>query len=236
VPDLRSQSLVLRRSELLAPYQRPLRHVAGTAWRRQPVLRRWTALTVTLVAVGTVGAIAGQPLLWLLAGAGAMFGAITLAGWAWTIADATWRLRRAWSRHTELRTVLARRPQAGSEDPDLAHDLFAVTVEEEGWLVTWRFRPLAISDHPGDEEIEVPGRPRYAASPVSDMRFDPRDAARAAEQLVDAQERAAQREEAAAAAAHGGIADAEQRAELAAEARSTAAALQRATGQRSRRD
>jgi hypothetical protein len=220
---------VPRRAELVAPYQRPLRHVAGAAWRTQPLLRRWTAVAVALGAVGVVGAAAGQPLLWLLAGAGGMLAGFVLAGWAWTITTASLRLRRAWSRRTELGTVRARRPHAGARDPDLAHDEFAVTAEDEGHLVTWRFRPLAISARPHQHEIEVPGRPRYAASPVADEPFDAEDAARAAEQLVVAQDRAAELEEAAAGAACDG-------AERALEVRSTAAALQRATGQRSRRD
>lgn len=227
---------VPRRATLMAPYERPLPYVARAAWRASPQLRRWTLVTVPLVAAGTIGAVAGEPLLWLLAGTGAMFGAFVLVGWAATIGSTVWRLRRGWGRRSELGTVRAKRPQAGSEDPDVAHDQFAVTVDEGGWLVTWRFRPLPVDEQPAVEEVEVPGRPRWAASPIANIRFDARDAARAAEQLVTAQEAAAEREEAAAAAAHGGIADADRRAELAAEARSTAAALQRATGQRSRRD
>ncbi|MCW2982796.1 MAG: hypothetical protein JWR63_366 [Conexibacter sp.] len=220
---------VPRRAELVAPYQRPLRHVAGAAWRTQPTLRRWTAVAVPCVAVGTIGAVAGQPLLWLLAGAGGMLAAFVLAGWAWTISTASWRLRRSWSRRSELGTVRERRPHAGARDPEIAHDEFAVTAEDEGHLVTWRFRPLAISARPRDGELEIPGRPRYAASPVGDEPFDVEDAARAAEQLVLAQDRAAAREEAAVTAACDG-------AERQIEARSTAAALQRTTGQRSRRD
>jgi hypothetical protein len=220
---------VPRRPELAAPYQRPLRHVASAAWRTQPLLRRWTAVAVALGGVGIAGAATGQPLLWLLAGAGGMLAAFVLAGWAWTITSASLRLRRAWARKSELRAVRERRPHAGARDPDLAHEEFAVTAEDEGRLVTWRFRPLAISAHPGDGELEVPGRPRYAASPIADEPFDAEDAARAAEQLVLAQDRAAELEEAAADAARDG-------AERAIETRSTAAALQRATGQRSRRD
>jgi hypothetical protein len=236
VPPDPTKPSVPRRGELLAPYERPLRHVAVAVWREQPVLRRWTAVAVPLVVAGAIGAVAGEPLLWLLAGAGGMLAAFVLAGWGWTIASASWRLRRAWGKKTVLGTVRARRPQAGSEDSDYAHDQFAVTVEDDGWLITWRFRPLAVAERPGDHEVEVPGRPRYAASAVFDIRFDVEDTARAAEQLVVAQEAAAQRERDAATAAHDGIADADRRAALALEARSTAAALQRATGQRPRRD
>ncbi|HWI71601.1 MAG TPA: hypothetical protein VNT55_06580, partial [Baekduia sp.] len=120
---------VPRRAELVAPYQRPLRHVAAAAWRTQPMLRRWTTVAIGLGAVGTVGAIAGQPLLWLLAGAGGMLAGFVLAGWAWTIASTSIRLRRVWSRRTELGTVRERRPHAGARDPEVAHDEFAVTAE-----------------------------------------------------------------------------------------------------------
>jgi hypothetical protein len=224
------------RRELLAPYERPLRHVAAVTWRKQPQLRRDTAIAAVLGVGGLLAAATIHPLLLLVAGCGAMLGAFVLIAWLGAMTRETLRLRRAWGRRTELGTVRAHRPQAGSEDPDVAHDQFAVTVEDDGWMITWRFRPLAVHEQPGDLEIEVPGRPRYAASAVSDSRFDARDAARAAEQLVLAQEAAAGRESAAATAAHDGIADADRRAELAIEARSTAAALQRTTGQRSRRD
>jgi hypothetical protein len=105
-------------------------------------------------------------------------------------------------------------------------------VQDDGRLVTWRFRPLLISEQPGDDEIEIPGRPRYAVSPIDDAPYDTQDTVRASEQLVLAQAEAAKREAASAAAARAAIdADAEH-AQLEAEARSTAAALRRATGQR----
>ncbi|HWI75117.1 MAG TPA: hypothetical protein VNT55_24360 [Baekduia sp.] len=222
-------SLPVPRQELLAPYRRPYRHVLGATWRAQPGLRRATVLVVVLGAGGTIGALAASPLLWLLAGVGLMFSAFTAVGWLAAVAREARRLKRAWRRKSELGTVRERRPHAGARDPEITHDEFAVTAEDSGRLVTWRFRPLAISAHPAEHEVEIPGRPRYAAAPIADEPFDIDDAARAAEQLVVAQDRAAELEEAAADAARHG-------ADRALEARSTAAALQRATGQRSRRD
>jgi hypothetical protein len=224
------------RRELMVPYERPYRHVVAHTWRHQPELRLATGLAIVLGIGGVAGVAAGVELLGLTAGLGAMIGTIVAVAWLVAILRTGWRLTRAWRRRTELATVRAHRPQAGSEDPHVAHAEFAVTVEDDGRLVTWRFRPLPVSEHPGEHEIEVPGRPRYAASPVGEVPFDVRDTARAAEQLVIAQDQAARRDAAAAIAAHGTIGGAPGNAELAAEARSTAAALQRATGQRSRRD
>jgi hypothetical protein len=147
-----------------------------------------------------------------------------------------WRLHRSWGRRSELASVLARRPQAGEEDPDLAHDLFAVTVEDDGHFLTWRFRPLAIDEQPTIDEVEVPGRPRHGARAIEDRIFAAEDAAIAAEQLVAAQDRAAEREVNAARAARRVVEAADLSADLAVEARSTAEALRHLTGQRSRRD
>jgi hypothetical protein len=226
---------VTSRRELMAPYRRPYRHVLAETWRGQRDLRRLTVIGAACFVVGAAGVAAGVPWLGLLAGLGATMAWLVPLAWLGAIGRAAWRLTRSWRRRSELGTVRARRPQAGGEDPDVAHDEFAVTVEDDGWLLTWRFRPLHVGEQPAAEEIEVPGRPRYGARVVADRRFDARDTARAAEQLVAAQDRAEQREVAAAAAARDAIADAARRAELALEARSTAAALQRSTGQRSRR-
>ncbi|HET6509424.1 MAG TPA: hypothetical protein VFG42_21685 [Baekduia sp.] len=223
------------RAELEAPYRHPFRHVTVQVWRAQPTLRRWTYLAPVLLAVGAAGVAAGEPLLGLLGGVGSMLSSFVVIAWLWMAVRESWRLRRSWAQRSELRAVRERRPQAGTEDPEVAHDQFAVTAEDDGWLLTWRFRPLRIGERPDEHEIEVPGRPRFAASVIADRAFDPQDAARAAEQLVAAQEAAAAKEARAASAAHGGILDAEQRAEWAQEARTTAAALRRATGQDRRR-
>jgi hypothetical protein len=224
------------RRELMAPYRHPYRHALAKTWRRQPELRRVTALAVVLWVGGGVGVAAGVELLGLTAGLGAVIGTVVAVAWVIAILREGVRSTRSWRQPSELGRVRAYRPQAGEEDPDIAHDEFAVTVEDDGRLLTWRFRPLLVSEHPDEHEIEIPGRPRYAASAVDDMPFDIHDTARAAEQLVIAQDQAAQREAAAAMGALALHGDAASRAELAAEARSTAAALQRATGQRSRRD
>jgi hypothetical protein len=217
--------------ELEAPYRRPFRLVAAATWRAAPRLRRDSGVALAVVVAGVVGAVAVDPVLWILAGAGAMVGAFALVGWTGAVLRESWRLRRAWGRKSELRSVLRARPHAGGEDRELAHDLFAVTAEDDGRLLTWRFRPLPVHALPEVDEVEVPGRPRYAAMAIAERRFAAHDAALAAEQLVAAQEDAAAREARAAAEAHGGVADADQRAELAIEARTTAAALRRATGQ-----
>lgn len=224
------------RAELMRPYRHPVRHCAVEVWRAKRELRRAAALAGVVSAAGLIGVAAGEPLLMLLAAVGLFAAVMTLVAWWLAILREAWRLRRSWSQKSELATVRARRPQAGGEDPDLAHDEFAVTAEDSGYFITWRFRPLPIAEHPTVDEIEVPGRPRYAAGAIEQRRFDAVDAARAAEQLVEAQERAERREAAAATAARRAVTEARLRADLAVEAESTAAALQRTTGQRGRRD
>jgi hypothetical protein len=225
-----------RRDALEAPYHHPFRESAGANWRTQPGLRRQATLSGVLVVGGGIGAVALSPILLLTVAVGAMLGLLVLLviGW-WSLRDGLALIRRT-RQKSELRSVLQARPHAGEQDADFAHELFAVSAEDDGWLYTWRFRPLRLREQPSDDEVEVPGRPRYAAKVVTEARFDVHDAARAAEQLVLAQDAAAAREAAAAGAAYHGIEDAATRAELAQEARSTAAALQRATGQRRRRD
>jgi hypothetical protein len=227
---------VIERRELMAAYRRPLRHVARVLWRGSAQMRWRLGLTGGFLVAVAAGAVTGiQPLLAVGALGAAVAGLASLP-WIGAIFQHTLRLRREWRRKSDLAPVRRRRPHAGLADPDVAHDEFAVTAEDAGYLVTWRFRPLAVSQFPTAEEIEVPGRPRYAASPVEQRRFDALDAARAAEQLVEAQDRAARREADAIAAVHDRRVDAARRAELAVEARTTAAALQRATGQRPARD
>lgn len=219
------------RRELMVPYEHPYRHALLATWRHQPELRGATVLAVVLWFAGAVGVQGGVELLGLVAGLGAMLGTFVVIAWLVAILRAGWRLTRSWNQPTELADVRAHRPQAGSEDPDVAHDEFAVTVEEDGRLVTWRFRPLLVSEHPEEFELEIPGRPRYAASPVEETSFDVQDTVQAAEQLVIAQAEVAEREAASALVA----VSAREGVDLDAEARTTAAALQRTTGQRSRR-
>jgi hypothetical protein len=225
-----------RRAELERPYQRPFRHSAGVAWRALPLVRKEAYLAAVLVVGGGIGAVAFEPLLLLTLAVGVLLALMAGGTLAWfTVSDGLAQIRRA-RQKSELRSVLQARPHAGAQDPEVAHDLFAVTAEDDGWLYTWRFRALRVFEQPGDDEVEVPGKPRYAAEVVTESRFAAHDAAQAAEQLLHAQDGAAAREAAAAATAYDGLTDASARAELAIEARTTAAALQRATGQRRRRD
>jgi hypothetical protein len=227
---------VPRRDELMGPYRRPLRHSLPGAWARHDQLQAATKGAGLLIVLGGAGLIAGYGLLALTLWFGVVVAVIVAALWGISAGVDSLKLRRAWARPSELGRVRAQRPQAGSADPEVAHDEFAVTVEDDGRLITWRFRPLAIDAEPGREEIEVPGRPRYAAQAVEDRTFDPENAARAAEQLVETQARAAEREARASDAAQRSLESAYHSERLAEETRSTAAALQRTTGQRRRRD
>jgi len=231
VPDSDLPDRPPRRAALERPYQHPFRHSAAAIWRVQPRLRAQLALSGILIAGGGLGAVAVSPILLLTVAVGVMLLLFALGAWTWLSVSAGLGLVRRTRQKSELRSVLEARPHAGAQDPDVAHELFAVTAEDDGWLATWRFRPLRLHEQPGDHEVEVPGRPRYAAEIITEARFDAHDAARAAEQLVAAQDAAAAREAAAAATAYDGIEDAADRADLAIEARTTAAALQRATGQ-----
>ena len=157
--------------------------------------------------------------------------------WAYLTAEGTLPLLRAWRQRSELRDVLEQRPHAGSEDPDLVHDLFAVTVEDDGWLYTWRYRPLRVGRGagagagrgPGPAALRGRGDPRARASTRATRRGPPSSSSR--------RRRARPRREALAAAQAAHVVE---RADAATstsaeEARTTAAALQRSTGQRSRR-
>jgi hypothetical protein len=220
-----------RRAELEAPYRRPYRVSAAASWRAQPRVRHQAYLAGALIAGGGIGAIAVSPVLLLTLAVGVMLLLVVLGALGWSTARDGLALVRRSRQKSELRSALEARPHAGDQDTAVAHDLFAVTAQDDGWLCTWRFRPLRLHEAPGDAEVEVPGRPRYAARIVTETRFDAHDTARAAEQLVLAQDAAAAREAAAAGAAYDGIEDASERADLAIEARTTAAALRRATGQ-----
>jgi hypothetical protein len=226
---------VQQRAELMAPYRHPARHVAAVVWRETFAVRAMMAVGVLCTVAGVAGVVAGEPLLELLLVVGLMTLAAMGFSWGSVTASGTLPLLRAWRQRSELRDVLEQRPHAGSEDPDLVHDLFAVTVEDDGWLYTWRYRPLRWDEEPALERVEVPGRPRYEAEVILERRFDARDAARAAEQLVEAQEGAARREALAAAQAAHVVERAALSEHEAEETRTTAAALQRSTGQRSRR-
>jgi hypothetical protein len=223
---------VPRRQELEAPYRHPFRLAGGHAWRTIPTLRSETLVATALIVGGGIGAAAIDVILLLTVAVGLLLAVFVALTWSFFTVSGGLMLTRAWREESDLRDALERRPHAGAEDPDLVHDRFAVTVEDEGWLCTWRMRPLRFDEQSGEDEIEVLGRPRHAASVAAQSPFDVADAARAAEQLVAAQDDAAAREAAAADAARRGAVDAENRATLSEEARSTAAALRHAAGQR----
>lgn len=226
---------VAARDELMAPYRRPFAHLLVATWHEQLQFRVAPYVAGGLLAASLVALAAGAAEVALLLGLGATAAACVVLAWVVPLVLVVRRLTRAWSGASELGDVRARRPQAGSEDPAVAHPEYAVTVDDNGRLVTWRFRPLRAGERPRADELEVPGRPRYAAAPVDDTPYDLTDTARASEQLVAAQAAAAQREQDGAAAAQQALAlDGDARA-LAEEAASTAAALRHATGQAPRR-
>jgi hypothetical protein len=131
----------------------------------------------------------------------------------------------------ELGRVRARRPHAAEADPEVVHDEYAVAVDDGGELVTWRFTPLAATAEAPEGTVLVRGTPCHAAEVAGTRPFAPADAALASEQLADAQAQAAELEAAAAQAVRERLLDRAGVAELAAEARSTAEALRRHTGQ-----
>jgi hypothetical protein len=225
-----------RRRELMEAYEHPYRHMLAVTWRRRGGLRGESALAVAFWLVCVAGIAAGEEILWRVAGLGAVIATIGVLSWLVAVVRGAWKMTRSWGRKSPLGDVRARRVQAGEEDPGASHDEFAVTVEDDGHLVTWRFRPLLISEQPAESEIEVPGRPRYAASPVDRTPFEVHDTARASEQLVMAQTEAAQHEANAGASARAALEADAVNAELSGEARTTAAALRRVIGQPSRGD
>ncbi|HWT91926.1 MAG TPA: hypothetical protein VN238_02945, partial [Solirubrobacteraceae bacterium] len=132
---------------------------------------------------------------------------------------------------TPLERVRARRPHAGARDPELVHDEYAVTVEDTGHLRLWRFQALLVGEDARPREVLVPGRPQHSAGVVEERPFDHADAARAAEQLADLQERAAALEAEARDQARRRLAEAHEHGELAEDIATTAAALRHLTGQ-----
>src|SRR5262245_30201097 len=114
------------RRELMVPYEHPYRTASTAAWRHQRELPLATATAAVLWLGAFVAAVAGAPELAAGAALGAVLGTIAIAFWLVVIVRLGWRMTRSWDRRTELGEVRARRPQAGSEDADIAHDEFAV--------------------------------------------------------------------------------------------------------------
>lgn len=152
----------------------------------------------------------------------------------WGVALAALHIRgltKDWDQVGTLRSVREQRPHAVDAEPDLAHDEFAATVEDESELWIWRYRSLRAGEGPRTGEVLVPGRPQWTATVVESVAFDGRDAAAAAAQLVAVQQRAAALESDARARTRV-LNDAAVRAdELEFETGSTAAALRHVIGQ-----
>ena len=224
----------MTRAELEATYARPYRR-----WlpRALVIYRVHVAIlaTVLLGVVGLLGELAGDgggPAL-ALALASAV-GTALLASWAAVTGATAIRAHTTDWRPADgpLARVRARRPHAAEADRDVAHDEYAVAVEgDDGLLVTFAFIPLAAHEDPARDAVLIRGAPRYDAREVTTAQYDPVDAARAAEQLADAQEHAAGLEAAAIERAHAELAADREARELLAETRSTGAALRDITGQ-----
>lgn len=225
---------VMERDELEAPYVRPYAVLVPRALR--------AARADEVLAVGTAGAVGGAVAsIWLgptilVLGLLVLAAALAVAGWlAGTAVKHVFLLSRTWDHPHELEAVRAARPHAHDADPGLAHDEFAATVEDDGLIFLWRFRALPVWEQAPTSGVLVPGRPQHVAEVEHELPLDPRDQVHAAEQLAAAQEQAATLEAEAIEAARRGIAERAERAEIAAEAASTAAALQHLTGQRTDR-
>lgn len=225
----------LLRADLLAGYERPYARWLPVAYRANNVPQAATASGV-MVAASIVTAIAlrsGAPgsLLVLTA----LVVALSVIWTAWVTVVGAQVIRRRITDWTPvdsgLARVRARRAHAGAADREVVHDEFAVAVDDAGHLVTWRFRPLPANEIAPQSAIVLPGAPTYVASEAGRVPFDPTDAGLAAEQLSEAQERAATLEADAAADARAALGEAERRHELRRETESTAEALRRHTGQ-----
>lgn len=219
------------RGELMHPYEHPYRHFVPMIWRDGRA-KQLALLGGGSVAVGVVLSVVGGSIGWLALAAlpfsiaFALLLQITLEA-----ALVVHRFSRAWDDRSELGDVRESRPHAADARHDVVHDEHAVTVEETGHLYIWRYRPLRVMDDAGDDEVLVPGRPRYAARVVEERPLD-LDPAVAAEQLADAQAHAAALEAAAIERAQRRSVEHERRRELAAETSSTVEALKHLTGQR----
>ena len=231
---------VISREELLESYAHPYRRWLPVALKGYGV-HYLAALTALAGGIGWIGSatdadrFANTVLTIAVLG---VFAVVFVAIWALVVGvrvirDRTWQWRR--DRGDDLARVRERRPHRGDADAAVAHAEYAVSIEDDGTLVTWAFEPLAAGDEWDEETVLITGTPRYEARKVLSVGYDPTDHARASEQLVVAQEHAATLE-----------ADEIVRArlehehdtaarELMAESRSTGDPMRRATGQDRRR-
>ena len=222
------------REELLDTYRHPYRRWIPIAWEHERVPPRVAAAALATVAALVAHLVDGPDPALMYA---ALLAAGGVLGWTlWVTLNAALIVRgriRDWEADPddELGAVRRRRPHAGEADTELVHAEYAVSVDDSGHLVTWRFRPLSAMDAKPSHAKLLPGTPRYDAVAVDSRPFDPLDAAVAAEQLAGAQEQAAALERRAGERAQRGLQEAQSAAELEAETRGTAAALRGITGQ-----
>jgi hypothetical protein len=229
------ERIAIARREVLDSYARPYRRSLPLALKQFHV-HRLVAADLALAGLWALGAITGELSLQLLGATLLMLTLVITAGvLARALIDGISAIRRRTAEWRpgdgDLARARRRRPHAAEADADVAHDEYAVAVADDGRLVTFLYTPLLAGERPGRGAILIPGTPRYEAVKVRTDRFDASDAARAAEQLADAQAHAAALEAAAVEGAQRGIDERDAALAHADETRSTAAALRRITGQ-----
>jgi hypothetical protein len=233
VYDAARMSDLVRRSELMATYAHPYRRVLPAVLGGYGV-HRTVALALLLTTAGVALSLAADYDGVLYAAIAALVATLGFASWATAKGVLMIRERTAeWRpRPSELARVRARRPHAPEADRDAAHHEYAVIVgDDDGLLVTYAFIPLAAYEPVSPAGILIAGTPRYEAVEHSVTPFDPLDAARAAEQLAEAQDAAARLEAAAVERTLTDLQVDDEARALVAEARGTGEALRGITGQ-----
>jgi hypothetical protein len=224
----------LTRQDMMTGYEHPYRRWIPIAWQYERV-----PPVVAIAALASVGAlvadsVGGRDPVLLYS---TLLGASMVVMWTlWVTLNAALiianRIRDWEASEDDLAAVRQRRPHAAEADPHLAHTEYAVAVGDFGELVTYRFRPLAASQTVPAQAQLIKGKPRYAADQVAETPYDAVDAARAAEQLAEAQQHAAALEREAIGRAARGLEDLREAEEIEWESKSTGAALRGITGQR----
>jgi hypothetical protein len=223
----------LTRQELIEGYRHPYRRWIPVALDYERVPRKVAVAAALCAAALAADRIDGPDPLVVVMMLCIALGVVAYGAWvAFRAALLIHARTQDWQAdEDELAAVLRARPHADDADPLIAHDEYAVAVGDHGDLVTWRFLPLRANENPPRRMRLVAGTPRYAAEPHLRAPYDPVDAARAAEQLADAQQAAAALERDAIERAAHGIEAALTARELEIESRGTGAALRSITGQ-----
>jgi hypothetical protein len=226
-------SELVRRPELLATYAHPYRRWLPVFLRGYGVHRVVVLAVALAVAGGIVRATTDFGGGLLAVGIATLVVALVYAAWAAVNGARIVRERTGEWRGGggELARARARRPHAVVADPAVAHDEYAVVVDDDGQLRTFAYTPLAAYEPAAADAVLIRGIPRYEAIEHTVDRYDPVDAARAAEQLAELQEHAARLEAAAIDRALADLARDDAGRELLAETRSTGEALRDITGQ-----